>query len=655
MKSSNNVLIVTATKIESKKVLEVFKFFGKQVPVPISIMGRIFHKLGIINNVNIYMVQSEMGSTGLGASQQTVQKGIEALNPKAVIMVGIAFGIDSEKNFIGDILISEKLMLYELQRVGSDKGNISLVMRGDRPHASSWLIDYFRSADLYWDELNDWEHDCPKPKTKFGLILSGDKLIDNLDFREQLHCFEKEAIGGEMEGAGLYVTCQEKKVDWILIKAICDWADGNKSQNKEKWQEIAAYNAARFVFFALDKFPLLENFPSGIQPDYQNNTLHSKSSKKTKNTPSRSKVLVSDIFDPWISEHIMFLEEAAKYGDLYVAVASDKTINELKGREPLNNEKDRLLMIQALNIVKGAFISRGLSFSDFVDDFDKIQPDIVIIPEEGNLPVNQKFCSNRGIQYLVLPRLSQSTVSERLSSMPYRLDLAGGWLDQPIVSTHYSGPVINISIEPSLEYNNQSGLGGGTRRKAIDLWGPHLPAGDSEKLAKILFSYDNPPGTEYISGSQDAIGIVFPGLNALFYAGHYWPSNIVSYHDEQILRTIEQSLYLIPLGPRNMQLDVYSNSNISPKNVKALSEAALACLEAVIRRDVKGFGKWMTESFFAQVTLFPKMMNELVEESIEQYKDKVLGYKLTGAGGGGYLVLISEASIDHALHITIRR
>ena len=195
------------------------------------------------------MVQSEMGSGGLGASQQTVQKGIAALSPAAVIMVGIAFGVNAEKQSIGDILVSQQLRLYELRRVGThEEGGVELILRGDRPHASPRLINLFQSAHLYWED--------EKAKVRFGLILTGEKLVDNVDFRQQLRQFEQEAIGGEMEGAGLYVACQDAKVDWILVKAICDWADGKKGQDKDERQRLAARNAADFVLTALQQVSL---------------------------------------------------------------------------------------------------------------------------------------------------------------------------------------------------------------------------------------------------------------------------------------------------------------------------------------------------------------------------------------------------------------
>ena len=51
----------------------------------------------------------------------------------------------------------------------------------------------------------------------------------------RLRAFEPEAIGGEMEGAWkLYVACAYEKVDWLLVKAICDWADGQKCTDTDE-------------------------------------------------------------------------------------------------------------------------------------------------------------------------------------------------------------------------------------------------------------------------------------------------------------------------------------------------------------------------------------------------------------------------------------
>jgi nucleoside phosphorylase len=244
-KSKADLLIITATKIESQAVMDVFRKATEKAALPERIGDRIYHDLGEINGTRVFLGLSEMGASGLGASQQAVQKGIDSLKPSAVIMVGIAFGVNEQKQAIGDILVSKQLWLYELQRVGPNK----IIPRGDKPHASTHLLDHFKSADLYKKES--------KPNVQFGLILSGEKLVDDVDYREGLKAFEPEAIGGEMEGAGLYVACQDSKVDWILVKAICDWADGHKADDKEQRQQLAATNAANFVLHALQMAPII--------------------------------------------------------------------------------------------------------------------------------------------------------------------------------------------------------------------------------------------------------------------------------------------------------------------------------------------------------------------------------------------------------------
>lgn len=374
------------------------------------------------------------------------------------------------------------------------------------------------------------------------------------------------------------------------------------------------------------------------------------------------KVFVSGFFDLLHSGHVAFLEEAAQYGDVYVALGSDKTYYDLKGRAPVNSELERLYMIQALGCVKRAMISRGTGILDFVEEFKEVHPDIFIVNEDGNLNTKQELCRKYGVDYLVLQRTPRSglatrssTALRKLITMPFRIDIAGGWLDQPFVSQHFPGPVITISIEPTVEFNNRSGMASSTRARALDLWGPRLPQGDPEKLANILFCYDNPPGTHQVSGSQDAIGIVFPGLNIAYYDGDYWPTRIDSVNDELTLQFIENSLYMIPLGPRGSEYDVLSETHIDRASAKALSDSALRCWDAILGHDIVEFGRTFRTAFEAQIAMFPLMINDMVTEMIELYRDRALGWKLSGAGGGGYLILISDTPVEHGIRVNIRR
>ncbi len=258
--------------------------------------------------------------------------------------------------------------------------------------------------------------------------------------------------------------------------------------------------------------------------------------------------------------------------------------------------------------------------------------------------------------YLFANTAHNSAILKGECRIPFRLDLAGGWLDQPFVSKCFPGPVLTISVEPDFDFNDRSGMASSTRKKAIELWQTAIPLGEKEQLAKALFNFENPPGTSYISGSQDAVGIVFPGVNKLEYEqAQSWPSSITSLTDQRVIDFLEQNLWLITLSPRNPDFKVLSDTDINTPNAKALADAANRCWDAILARDIKAFGLAFRESFEAQIAMFPNMVNPTILEQIDAFKESALGWKLSGAGGGGYLVLVSEKPIQNAIQIRIRR
>ncbi|MEJ2053223.1 MAG: hypothetical protein P8X42_04820, partial [Calditrichaceae bacterium] len=277
-------------------------------------------------------------------------------------------------------------------------------------------------------------------------------------------------------------------------------------------------------------------------------------------------------------------------------------------------------------------------------------------------PLKERLIEQRGIKYIVSTRKPYEHLPERsstslrtVSTIPYRIDLAGGWLDQPFVSKYHPGSVITISIEPTIEFNERSGMASSTRQKAVEIWNHAIPPGNLFNLAKILFSYDNPPGTKEFSGSQDALGIVLPGLNKLDYNNEYWPSKIKSIHEDSILNWIEDHLYLVNLGPRHNSYSVLDNTCINLQNVACLAEAAENCWKAIQTMDLSNFGDSVRRSFEMQVQIFPNMLDKNIEKIIDKYRDVAFGWKLSGAGGGGYIILIAEKEIERAIKIKIRR
>jgi len=158
------------------------------------------------------------------------------------LMVGIAFGKDETKQEIGDVLVSERIIPYEPKRLGKDE----TISRAKEGPASSLLFDRFKSVTGW-----DFKQEERAPEIIYGGILSGEKLVDDPAFKAELFKDHPEAIGGEMEGAGIYAACDQKVNDWILVKGICDWGENKDNPDKKKHQVLAiesAVDLCAFVF-----------------------------------------------------------------------------------------------------------------------------------------------------------------------------------------------------------------------------------------------------------------------------------------------------------------------------------------------------------------------------------------------------------------------
>ena len=383
------------------------------------------------------------------------------------------------------------------------------------------------------------------------------------------------------------------------------------------------------------------------------------------------KVFVSGCYDLLHSGHVEFFRQAAEYGDLYVGIGSDATIQGYKHHMPVYCEQERLFMVKSIRYVKDAFINAGSGIMDFVPTALALRPDILVVNSDGGNEDKRRFCEEHGIEYVVLEREPHSGLAPRSSTdlkksgsqIPTRLDLAGTWIDQPYVSQHAPGWAITISLEPTFEIRERCGLSTSTRNVIKKIWPYQLPNMDSKMLARLVFCLENDPERSdgIISGAQDAIGICVPGLCRHWYDGRFWPGRIETCQDESVLRFLEEHLIMIPMEPRSPGCSVVEGKDITGPKIRALTQAADDCWRAIMAKDLDAFAAAYKASFDAQTAMFPAMIQGCVQGYIDQYKDKVLAWKMPGAGGGGYLACVvddvEKFSRDHpeSIRLTIRR
>jgi cytidyltransferase-like protein len=373
------------------------------------------------------------------------------------------------------------------------------------------------------------------------------------------------------------------------------------------------------------------------------------------------KIFVSGCFDLLHAGHIAFLKTASNYGKLHVSVGRDDNLLLLKGRKPYFSQAERLFMVRSIKYVENAFIASGSGYLDFEPDLYRIRPDIFIVNQDGNSIEKEKLCSRLGIEYLVLERIPEPGLPVRSSSgtkkelrFPYRLCLAGGWIDQPWVSAAHPGSVVVAQIWPTMDFNDRSGLATSSRNIAIHLWGDRYPEGDYGQNARLLFGAENPPGKLYISGSQDHIGLLYPGINRLFYNGDYWPESIESTVDNVLCDWLSDVLWLIPLEPRPEGYDPLKIKNLETDLVRELGESGDNCWKAIINRDVDRLGKAMKATFLSWSKILPLTIPDTVmKEMISDYFSVYPG-AITSGCGGGYIIVASDREVKGAIRIKVR-
>lgn len=251
-----------------------------------------------------------------------------------------------------------------------------------------------------------------------------------------------------------------------------------------------------------------------------------------------------------------------------------------------------------------------------------------------------------------------------LGRIPNRLQLAGGWIDQPFVSRHNPDPpgsMVVVQIEPTFRPMDRSGIASGTRAVAASLWRGRLPKGSPEALVRELYRAEN-KGKPEPSGSQDMIGLVYPGINRLDYdfavEGGVFPAHIESCNRPKIARWLENVLHLLPIEPRPEGYSPLGARDLDPKWVARLGQSGRDCFQAIMRRDAIALGAALNlnmrcwEKLLPHTVRHPLLKLDLMS-LLKAYQRCYPGAMYSGCGGG-YLIVVSEDPVPGALKVNVR-
>ena len=251
-----------------------------------------------------------------------------------------------------------------------------------------------------------------------------------------------------------------------------------------------------------------------------------------------------------------------------------------------------------------------------------------------------------------------------IGRMPYRLQMAGGWIDQPFVSRHHPEPpgsMVVVSLRPTVRYMDRSGMATGTRVVAQALWGDELPERPAADLVRELYRAEN-EGRDDPSGSQDMSGIVYPGISRLDYDatvdGGWFPAHIESTSDPQVVAWLERVIHLVPVGGRPAGYDPLGVKRLDPAWIARLGASGQACYEAVVAMDLEALGASLNECARAWDAILPQVYEHPaisidLRRLLAAYADAYPGAMFSGCGGG-YVIVASDEAPPGSAGIAIR-
>jgi HAD superfamily phosphoserine phosphatase-like hydrolase len=234
--------LVAATELEQKfilKELEVLPLIGKCFSIQLEKQTYFIGQFGAFCTV---FLRTSMGAIGPTAATVSTMNLITKWNPHAIVSVGIAMGYNKNKHKPGDVLVSSHIATYESVKLV----NGLKINRADTPSASPILINRFQNKI-------DWKFQRPDMtycNIHIGKILAGDKLINDENFKIELWNSFPEAIGAEMEGSGIWSACANQDKAWVIVKAVCDWGDGDKNDEFQPLAIASAVSLCKSVFMS---------------------------------------------------------------------------------------------------------------------------------------------------------------------------------------------------------------------------------------------------------------------------------------------------------------------------------------------------------------------------------------------------------------------
>jgi D-glycero-alpha-D-manno-heptose-7-phosphate kinase len=299
--------------------------------------------------------------------------------------------------------------------------------------------------------------------------------------------------------------------------------------------------------------------------------------------------------------------------------------------------------------------------NDLADIVEQVQPDVLIIA------INKYF-------YTILGNRGDG----RIQVISSDLRLFGNWSDLAALPTHNSGLEIPLAVLKDLGAD-----------LAADLFlASEIPPGTGlgssasvcVNLLKVLTTYLRCPmskydlaerayritrfGMERHVGKQDEYAAAFGGLNYIRFSSDGTTQVEPVQLDPGVLSALQSNLMLFFTGAAHHSWDILAAQEESTRlpagpAVEALhqvKEAAALMKEALLCGDLEHFGHLLDDAWQAKKRISHRISSPRIDALYDAAREHgALGGKITGTGGGGFLLLYSEPARHQAVRAAMQR
>jgi len=268
---TTDFLIITALREELRELLNYLPEHAKVDPAVDDITTYYSAKLSASfpsgDSAKYNIIACCLLSMGRTEAAAVTSLAVQKWNPRFVLLVGIAGGISDAGVSLGDILISDQIVDYELQKQERSYDSIRYSVHRTDPRLLGAAMNFDDPSGS--ESLEERRPEEGTPRLHIGPIATGDKVVAHKKLIDRYRQDWPKLIGVEMEAGGVATAVyhMSSRPGFFMIRGVSDLADEDKDlPTVTKWRNYACSIAAAYTISLLKSGPVPKTEQS-IQAD----------------------------------------------------------------------------------------------------------------------------------------------------------------------------------------------------------------------------------------------------------------------------------------------------------------------------------------------------------------------------------------------------